>query len=63
MWPLIAGDRIISDTEVLTAYKWQPNLEKRHAQLKGTHHVAPMWLRDPARIDRLLACEFIALLI
>ena len=48
---------------MLTAYKWQPNLEKRHAQLKGTHHVAPMWLRDPARIEGLLACEFIALLI
>jgi transposase len=63
MWPLITNDRTLSDAEVLAAYKWQPNLEKRHAQLKGTHHVAPMWLRDPARIEGLLACEFIALLV
>jgi transposase len=63
MWPLITNDRQMAPAELLGAYKWQPNLEKRHAQLKGTQLVAPMWLRDPARIEGLLTCHFIAMLI
>ena len=63
MWPLISNDRQPTGGQLLTAYKWQPNLEKRHAQLKGTQLVAPMWLRDPARIEGLLCCHFIAMLI
>jgi hypothetical protein len=63
MFPLISNDRDLSDAELLTAYKYQPNLEKRHAQLKGTQLVAPMFLHDPARIEGLLCCHFIAMLI
>jgi len=63
MWPLITNDRQMSAAELFDAYRWQPNLEKRHAQLKGTQLVAPMWLRDPARIEGLLTCHFIAMLI
>lgn len=63
MWPLITNDRQMTPAELFTAYRWQPNLEKRHAQLKGTQLVAPMWLRDPARIEGLLTCHFIAMLI
>ncbi len=63
MWPLITNDPDMPAAELLDAYKWQPNLEKRHAQLKGTQFVAPMWLRDPARIEGLLTCHFIAMLI
>jgi transposase len=62
MWPLITNDRDLTPTEAFGAYRWQPNLEKRHAQLKGTQLVAPMWLRDPARIEGLLTCHFIAML-
>jgi transposase len=63
MWPLITNDRHMSPAELFAAYRWQPNLEKRHAQLKGTQLVAPMWLRDPARIEGLLTCHFIAMLL
>ena len=63
MWPLITNDPSMTPAELLAAYKWQPNLEKRHAQPKGTQLVAPMWLRDPARIEGLLTCHFIAMLI
>jgi transposase len=63
MWPLITNDTTMAPAELLAAYKWQPNLEKRHAQLKGTQLVAPMWLRDAARIEGLLTCHFIAMLI
>lgn len=62
-FPLITNDRDMSSAEVLIAYKYQPNLEKRHAHLKGTQHVAPMFLRDAARIEALLCCHFIAMLI
>lgn len=62
-FPLITNDRQMSAAEVLAAYKYQPNLEKRHAHLKGAQHVAPMFLRDPARIEALLCCHFIAMLI
>jgi transposase len=61
-FPLITNDRDMTEAELLAAYKWQPNLEKRHAQLKGTQLVAPMFLHHPARIEALLCCHFIALL-
>ena len=63
MWPLLTNDRDLTPAELFDAYRWQPNLEKRHAQLKGTQLVAPMWLRDPARIEGLLTCHFIAMLL
>ena len=63
MFPLVSNDTDLSDAELLAAYKWQPNLEKRHAQLKGTQLLAPMFLHDPARIEGLLCCHFIAMLI
>lgn len=62
-YPLISNDRDLTGAELLAAYKYQPNLEKRHAQLKGTQLVAPVFLHDPARIEALLCCHFIAMLI
>ena len=60
LWPLITNDR---DPVSRRAVRRFPVLEKRHAQRKGTQLVAPMWLRDPARIEGLLTCQFIAMLI
>ena len=62
-YPLISNDRQMTGADLLAAYKYQPNLEKRHAQLKGTQLVAPVFLHDPARIEALLCCHFIAMLI
>jgi transposase len=62
-YPLISNDHHMTGAELLAAYKYQPNLEKRHAQLKGTQLVAPVFLHDPARIEALLCCHFIAMLI
>jgi transposase len=61
-FPLISNDTTPTDAELLAAYRYQPNLEKRHAQLKGVQLVAPVLLKDPARIEGLLCCYFIALL-
>ncbi len=61
-WPLITNDRALSGAEVLVVYKHQPSLERRHHVLKGDQLVAPVFLHDPARIEGLMACHFIALL-
>jgi len=61
-FPLISNEQQLTDTEVLTAYRYQPNLEKRHHQLKSVHDAAPVTLHSPARIEALFACHFIALL-
>ena len=41
-------------------YKYQPRIEKRHALLKSTLEVAPIWLKKNARIEALMFLEFIA---
>ncbi|MCA1678383.1 MAG: IS1634 family transposase [Actinobacteria bacterium] len=61
-FPLISNDHQLTDSEVLIAYRYQPNLEKRHHQLKSVHDGAPVTLKSPARIEALFACQFIALL-
>jgi transposase len=61
-FPLITNDHQLTNTEVLTAYRYQPNLEKRHHQLKSVHDAAPVTLKSPHRIEALFACQFIALL-
>jgi transposase len=62
-FPLITNDRAMTPAAVLRAYKYQPNLERRHAQLKGHQIVAPVYLKDPVRIEGLLCCHFFALII
>ncbi len=61
-FPLISNDHQLTDSEVLIAYRYQPNLEKRHHQLKSVQDAAPITLKSPARIEALFACQFIALL-
>ncbi len=62
-FPLITNDRTMTNAEVLAAYKYQPNLERRHHLLKSVQNVAPVLLHSPARIEALFACQFLALLI
>ena len=47
---------------MLAAYRYQPNLEKRHHELKSVQDAAPVQLKSPFRIEALFACQFIALL-
>lgn len=62
-WPLITCDRELSAAEVLAVYKHQPHLERRNHMLKGPQAVAPIFLHDPARIEGLMTCHFIAMLV
>jgi transposase len=61
-FPLVTNDRDLTDPELLAAYRYQPNLEKRHHQLKTVLAAAPIELKSPSRIEGLACCEFIALL-
>jgi transposase len=62
-FPLISNDRDLSDAQVLGAYRYQPNLERRHHLLKAVQDAAPVLLHNPARIEALFCCQFLALLI
>jgi hypothetical protein len=61
-FPLVSNDPELSDAELLGAYRYQPNLQKRHHQLKTVLAAAPVTLKSPSRIEGLACCEFIALL-
>lgn len=61
-FPPISNDRRLTDAELLVAYRYQPNLEKRHHQLKSVQDAAPVFLKSAARIEALFTCHFLALL-
>ncbi len=61
-FPTITNDIAMSGAEVLAAYKYQPNLERRNHLLKGPQEVAPVYLESAHRIEALLLCHFLAML-
>jgi len=62
-WPLITNDKDLTGAQVLAAYRYQPNLERRHHLLKGIQDAAPIWIKTIPRIEAIFLCHFIALLI
>jgi transposase len=60
-FPLITNDLEMTPAAVLAAYRYQPNLERRHHMLKGPQAVAPVFLENPHRIEALLTCHFLAM--
>jgi transposase len=62
-FPLITNDRNMSDAQVLATYRYQPNLERRHHLLKSVQDAPPVLLKNPARIEGLFCCQFLALLV
>jgi transposase len=63
VFPLITNDRALTERELLLAYKGQPVIEKRFAQLKTDFAVAPVFLKEVSRIQALLCMYFLALLV
>ena len=61
-FPLISNADQRTPAEVLAAYQYQPNLERRNHMLKGPQEVAPVFLETPHRIEALLLCHFLAML-
>jgi len=62
VFPLLTNDRTLSAEQVLRAYKRQPLIEKRFSQFKSDFAVAPVYLKNVARIQGLLAVYFLVLL-
>jgi len=62
IFPLITNHQNPA-VEILKFYKYQPYLEKRHEQLKSVYNVAPVFLRNPQRIESLLLLYFLGMLI
>lgn len=63
MFPLLTNWNELPAGDLLHKYKYQPQLEKRHEQLKTVRAVAPMLLKSVTRIEALLLLYFIALLV
>lgn len=61
-FPLVTNDKEMTPADVLAAYRYQPNLERRNHVLKGPQEVAPVYLETPHRIEALLLCHFLAML-
>lgn len=62
-FPLITNELSISERDLLLAYKGQPALERRFAQLKTDFEVAPVFLQEVSRIAALLCVYFFVLLV
>lgn len=63
VFPLLTNDRAMTAEQVLRAYKRQPVIEKRFSQFKTDFAVAPVYLKNVARIQGLLAVYFLVLLV
>ena len=48
---------------MLTAHKGQPRIDERFEQLKTVHEIAPVFLKNEARIEALFTLCFLALLV
>ena len=63
VFPLITNDRELTEQALLLAYKGQPVIERRFAQLKTEFEVAPVYLKEVTRIQALLCLYFLVLLV
>jgi transposase len=61
MYPLLTNDRTLTPRQVLEAHKRQPALEKRFAQLKAVHEIAPVLLKNEARVEAFFFLYCLAL--
>jgi transposase len=63
MYPLLPNDRTLSIQDAFAAHRRQPAIEKRFAQLKSVFEIAPIFLKNDARIDAFFFVYFLALLV
>ncbi len=63
MYPLLTNDRELSIQEAFAAHRRQPAIEKRFAQLKSVFELAPIFLKNEARIEAFFFVYFLALLV
>ena len=62
-FPLVSNDRVMTEQELLLAYKQQPAIERRFDQLKTDFVVAPVYFKAVRRIQALFCMYFFVLLV
>lgn len=63
MYPLLTNDTTLTPQQVLAAHKRQPVIEKRFKDTKDHLEIAPVLLKNEARIEALFLIYFLALLV
>jgi len=63
MYPLLTNDRELSVKDAFAAHRRQPAIEKRFEQLKCVFEIAPLFLKNEARIEAFFCLYFLALLV
>ena len=63
IFPLLCTDKSLGAKEALSAYKYQPRLEKRFEQLKSVHMVAPVLFKKTERAEAMMFLFFMALIL
>jgi len=63
MYPLLTNDRTLSVQQAFAAHRRQPAIEKRFEQLKTVFELAPVFLKNEARIEAFFLVYFLALLV
>lgn len=61
-FPFVTNDEAMTPAQLLSSYKAQPHLERRHATFKGVLEAVPVQLKSDSRIDALGFCLYAALL-
>ena len=62
MYPLLTNDGSLSVQQAFAAHRRQPAIEKRFEQLKTVFELAPVFLKNEARIEAFFLVYFLALL-
>ena len=63
IFPILCTDEAMTAKAALTAYKYQPRLEKRFCQLKNIHNVAPTLFKRVERVEAIMLLFYLALIL
>lgn len=63
IFPILCTDPLMSAKQALTAYKYQPRLEKRFSQFKSVHQAAPTLFKKVERVEAMMCLFFMALIL
>ena len=63
IFPLLCTDENIDAASALSAYKYQPRLEKRFYQFKRVHNAAPLLFKNIERVEAMMFLFFVSLIL
>lgn len=63
VFPLLSTDPSLSGKKTLTAYKYQPKIEKRFTQFRSVHLAGPLLFKKIERVESVMFLYFLGLMI